>query len=186
VLNAEIIWTVVTRPALLLVLGLTVILAWPLGRRRGAAGVVFVLVLGAILAATATTPHLFVSAAGVRPYLGEFGDPGYLVGGFGSTAEKWANIGLYLPLGLLATLVWRYPARLCSRPLRNQRSGVGPQSVVAGCALLSFLIEAWQGLIGRGGDAVDVVHNAFGALLGALLATAWIRARPPRVGADLP
>jgi hypothetical protein len=143
VLNAEIIWTVTTRPALLLVLGLTALLAWPLGRRRGAAGVVFVLVLGAILAATATTPHVFVSAAAVRPYLAEFGDPSYLVGGFGGTAEKWANIGLYLPLGLFAALLWRHPVR-----------------VIAGCALLSFLIEAWQGFIGRRVGEEGELHSA--------------------------
>ena len=38
---------------------------------------------------------------------------------------------------------------------------------------LSFLLETWQGLIGRSGDAVDVVHNTAGALLGVLLARFW-------------
>ena len=49
-----VVWTVLTRPATLAVLALTCALAWPLGRRRGRLGVLFVLTLGAILAATAT------------------------------------------------------------------------------------------------------------------------------------
>jgi glycopeptide antibiotics resistance protein len=85
----------------------------------------------------------------VAPYLNEFADPAYLFGGFCGNLERLANIGLFLPLGLLAALLWR-------RPLL----------VIGACAGLSFSLEMWQSLIGRGADAVDVVHNTVGAALG--------------------
>ena len=148
-----VVWAVLIRPATLAVLALTCALAWPLGRRRGRLGVLFVLTLGAILAATATNWLFRPGLSGLPPYLREFTDPAYLFGGFGGNLERLANIGLFLPLALLATLLWR-------RPLL----------VIGSCAALSFLLEAWQSLIGRGGDAVDVVHNTTGAVLGAGLA----------------
>ncbi|GIE98300.1 VanZ family protein [Paractinoplanes rishiriensis] len=154
--DTVVIWNVVTAPATLAVLAATLLLAWPLGRRRGRAGVLFVLVFGGILAATATTTPAYPAASGVEPYLAGFGSPGYLFGGFGSNLERLANIGLYLPLGLIGTLLWARPV-----------------TVLAGCAGLSFLLEAWQGLIGRSGDAVDVVHNTVGALVGVLIARGW-------------
>lgn len=148
-----VVWAVLVKPATLAVLALTLALAWPLGRRRGRLGVLFVLTLGSILAATATTRLFAPGLAGLPPYLHEFADPAYLFGGFGGNLERLANIALFLPLGLLATLLWR-------RPLL----------VIGSCAGLSFLLEAWQSVIGRGGDAVDVVHNTTGAVLGAGLA----------------
>jgi hypothetical protein len=155
--NFGVAWAVATKPATLLILAVTLALAWPLGRRGGPAGVLFVLVLGGILAATTTTSVPFVSLEGIRPYLAEFDDPSYLFGGFAGNQERVANILLFLPLGLLGTLLWRRPA-----------------AVFAACVTLTFLVEAWQGFIGRGGDAVDVVHNSVGALLGVLLARGWI------------
>ena len=148
-----VVWAVLIKPATLAVLGCTCLLAWPLGRRRGRLGVLFVLTLGVILAATATNWLFRPGLAGLSPYLREFTDPAYLFGGFGGNLERLANIGLFLPLGLLATLLWR-------RPLL----------VIGSCAGLSFLLEVWQAVIGRGGDAVDVVHNTAGAALGAGLA----------------
>ena len=152
-IDTGVFWAVLTKPATLAVLAATALLAWPLGRRRGRLGVLFVLTLGVILAATATNRLVHFSAAGVPPYLREFANPAYVFGGFAGNLERLANIGLFLPLGLLATLLWR-------RPLL----------VVGSCALLSFLLEAWQGFIGRGGDPVDVVHNTAGAALGVGLA----------------
>jgi glycopeptide antibiotics resistance protein len=151
--DTGIAWAVAIRPATLAVVALTLLLAWPLGRRRGTAGVLFVLTFGTILAATATARLFHFSATGVPPYLHQFADPAYVFGGFAGNQERLANICLFLPLGLLATLLWR-------RPLL----------VFGSCAALSFVLEAWQGLIGRGGDAVDVVHNSAGALIGVGLA----------------
>ena len=145
-------------PVPLAVLAAAVILAWPLGRllRRGALGVILVLALGLVFAATTTTYLPYYDSGGVHGYLTEFADRAYLVRGFGSTPEKLANIALFVPLGLLGTLMWRRPVL-----------------VFAACVTLTFLIEAWQGFIGRGGDAVDVVHNSAGGLIGVLLVRAW-------------
>jgi hypothetical protein len=147
--DAGIAWAVATKPATLAVIALTLVLAWPLGRRRGPVGVLLVLTTGLILAATATSSLVHFSAAGVPPYLHQFADPAYVFGGFAGNVERICNILLFLPLGLLATLLWR-------RPLLT----------VVGCAGLSFALEAWQGFIGRGGDAIDVVHNTAGAAIG--------------------
>jgi len=154
VIDFGVVWAVLVKPATLAVLALTVALAWPLGRRRGLLGVLFVLALGVILAATTTNWLFHPGLAELPTYLREFADPAYLFGGFGGNLERLANIGLFLPLGLLATLLWR------RRPLL----------VIGSCAGLSFLLEVWQAVIGRGGDAVDVVHNTAGAALGAGLA----------------
>jgi len=156
VLDTDIAWAVATRPATIALVALTLLLAWPLGRRRGRLGVLFVLTLGLVLAATATSRLFLPSPAAVGPYLAEFADPAYLVGGFAGSMEKLANIALFLPLGLLGTLLWRRPA-----------------AVLAGCVALTFSIEAWQSVVGRVGDAVDVVHNSVGALLGVVLARVW-------------
>nr|WP_268248794.1 VanZ family protein [Actinoplanes ianthinogenes] len=59
---------------------------------------------------------------------------------------------MFLPLGVVATLLWRRPI-----------------AVVAASFAVSFGDEAWQGFIGSGGDPVDVIHNTAGALLGAAL-----------------
>ncbi|WP_433299994.1 VanZ family protein [Actinoplanes sp. CA-030573] len=147
--DTRIAWIVATRPATIVLILLTLLLAWPLGRRRGVTGVLFVLAAGLVLAATATTRLVHFDVAGVRPYLEQFGDPGYVFGGFGGNVERLCNIVLFLPLGLLGTLLWRRPAL-----------------VLLSCAGLSFLLEAWQAVIGRGGDAIDVVHNTAGAALG--------------------
>jgi glycopeptide antibiotics resistance protein len=164
VLDSGIIWNVVAQWPVLGLLALTAALAWPLGRRlrRGPLGVTFIAVLGAVLAATTTTPHPHFSLAGLHPYLSEFHHPANLVDGFAGTDEKLANVGLFFPLALTATLLWR-------RPL----------AVTAAAAALSALIEAWQAVIGRGGDAVDVLHNTVGAALGAALGLGlfvrWLR-----------
>jgi VanZ family protein len=121
-------------------------------------------VLGAMLAATATTGAgrsvVIFQLGPVHAYFAQLADPGRLwtdLRGFGQTAERVANIGLYLPLGLLATLIWRRPGWS-----------------IAGAAALSFAIELWQAVIGRGGDLNDVLHNAAGAALGAFVARQYL------------
>jgi len=157
--NPEIAWAVATRPETLALLLLTAMLAWPLGRRGGAIGVLFVLALGSVLAATTTTwrPHL--SWDGVERYLLGFEHPGRAVRGFAGTRERVANIVLFMPLGIYGTLLTR-------RPL----------ATLAGCCALTFAIEAWQGYLGRTADVSDVLHNAVGAAVGVALALIWIRA----------
>jgi glycopeptide antibiotics resistance protein len=149
-------------------LGATVLLAWPLGRLlgRGVLGVVFVVILGATLAAITTTELPYYSVGGIELYLRGFAHPTDLLAGFASKDERLANVGLFIPLGSVATLLWRRPI-----------------AVVCALAVLSFVIEGWQGFIGRGGDAVDVVHNSAGALLGVgvgCIALICHRRRPGR------
>ena len=158
-LTPGIVLAVVSRPALILLLVISAGLSWPVGRRvspgRPRLGALFVFTLGAVLAATTTTVSWRPSADLFAAYLAGFGDPAYLVGNFAGSREKVANLGLFLPLGLLAGLLWRRPA-----------------TVLGLLAALTFTIEWWQAFIGRGGDAVDVVHNTAGAALGLLLAAA--------------
>lgn len=164
-LTLDTVLAVLSQPALLLILAISAGLARPLGRRispgRPRLGALFVLTLGAVLAATAVTVSWRPSAALIPPYLSGFGDPAYLIGDFAGTREKIANIGLFLPLGLLAGLLWRRPG-----------------TVLGLLAALTFTIELWQAFIGRGGDAVDVVHNTVGGLLGLALAAV----APPAIG----
>lgn len=64
------------------------------------------------------------------------------------------NVALFVPAAFLATLLWRRPGR-----------------VVLAAALGSIVIEVIQPLIGVGAnDAVDVLANTAGAVVGALLA----------------
>ena len=164
-LDTSVVLAVVSRPALLVLLMVAAMVAWPVGRRvrpdRPVLGALFVFTLGAVLSATTTTAHPYPSGALIGSYLAGFADPAYLLGGFGGSREKLANIGLFLPLGLLAALVLRRHA-----------------AVLGGCVALTFLIELWQAFIGRGGDAVDVVHNSVGAFLGVVAAALASRRVP--------
>ncbi|XVU30108.1 VanZ family protein [Actinoplanes sp. CA-054009] len=145
------LWTVLHQRAMLTILAATAVLAWPVGRllRRGLLGVAFVVALGGVLALTTTTSMPYYSLDGITRFL----HTASLVDGFADTTERRANIALFVPLALIATVLWR-------RPL----------TIAAAAALLSFLIEAWQGFIGRAGELVDVLHNTAGALLGCAAA----------------
>ena len=172
--NTEIAWAVATRPATLTLMLLTIALAWPIGRRGGATGVLFVLALGIVLAATTTGYLPYFSFGGVDRYLHGFAHPGRLVHGFAGTRERLANIVLFVPLGVFGTLLWR-------RPLL----------ILTGCVALTFTIETWQGYIGRTADAADVLHNTVGAAVGVGLATLWSAAtadhgQPGLIGVDRP
>jgi len=156
--NLDIAWSVATEPATLFLLLLTLAVAWPLGRAGGATGVLFVLALGIVLAATTTTYLPYFSFGGVDRYLHGFAHPGQVFGHFAGNRERVANIVLFLPLGLFGTLLWR-------RPLL----------VLAGCCALTFTIEGWQGYIGRTADAADVLHNSAGAAIGVVTALVWER-----------
>lgn len=156
-LTFDTVVAVVSRPALIVLVLIGAGLAWPVGRRISAGrprlGALFVFTLGAVLAATTTTGEWRFSTGLIGAYLGGFGDLAYLAGDFAGSREKIANLGLFLPLGLLAGLLWR-------------RAAV----TLALLAALTFTIEFWQAVIGRGGDAVDVLHNTAGALLGLTVA----------------
>lgn len=74
--------------------------------------------------------------------------------------EVWLNVVLFVPLGLLATLLWR-------RPLRALGAAV----------LLSVLVETVQSVSVGVADLLDVIANSLGALIGTWLASVLLLAR---------
>jgi hypothetical protein len=74
--------------------------------------------------------------------------------------EVWLNVVLFVPLGLLATLLWR-------RPLR----------VLGAAVLLSVLVETVQSVSVGVADLLDVIANSLGALVGTWLAAVLLLAR---------
>ncbi|MDQ4504346.1 VanZ family protein [Sinomonas sp. ASV322] len=78
-----------------------------------------------------------------------------------------ANVAVFVPVGLLVALLlprgWRWLA------------------VAACCALSTFIeIVQWIMLTDRSGNVRDVITNTTGALIGAVLASLWLRLRRPR------
>jgi hypothetical protein len=74
--------------------------------------------------------------------------------------EVWLNVVLFVPLGLLATLLWR-------RPLH----------VLGAAVLLSLLVETVQSVSVGVADLLDVIANSVGALVGTWLASVLLLAR---------
>jgi glycopeptide antibiotics resistance protein len=74
----------------------------------------------------------------------------------------WGNIAVFVPLGVLVTMLWR------GRPLARVAAGTA-----AGTGL-SAVIEATQYAVGRSADIDDVILNTTGALLGAALTLACL------------
>ena len=162
------LWEFVTGPATLAVLGATLVLAWPVGRRLAdrlhcprAAAVALVITVGVICALT-LTPNQPVD--GIYPqlpphYLHLLPHPRAVLATLSARpvgAEQLANIALYVPLGLFARFVWRSAVKA---------SAVG--------LALTVVIETCQyGIIGRAGSLTDIRNNTAGAILGALVATA--------------
>ncbi len=78
------------------------------------------------------------------------------------------NLVLFLPIGLFGALATRWPAALASRRLA---APARLAAVVLGATLLSVLLELLQTTSAlREADSSDVVANAAGAAVGALLA----------------
>ncbi|WP_067500435.1 VanZ family protein [Actinoplanes sp. TFC3] len=73
-------------------------------------------------------------------------------------SERWANVVLFLPIGVLGYLLSR-------RFLRTTAFG----------AAFSLAIEVWQTVIGRIGDINDLRNNVIGTALGALVALVILR-----------
>ena len=160
--------TFVSKPATLAVLGATLLLAWPIGRRLAersrcprAVAIAFIITVGVILALT-LTPNLPMNGADPLPphYLSLLKhDPAALWAEFTSSpldAEQIANIALYLPVGLLGVLTWRSAVR----------------ATVFGAALTIAVETCQYGIIGRAGSLTDIRNNTAGAILGALFAAA--------------
>ena len=76
----------------------------------------------------------------------------------------WGNLVVFLPLGVLITLLWR------------GRWLAGAAAAVACGTAFSVVIETAQYAVGRSSDIDDVILNAAGSLVGAMLAGAWLLA----------
>lgn len=154
------------------ILCVTLLAAWPAGRwiarRYGRPQVLAVLSVGAVgvvLALTVPVPSAHLRPRRAVGFLEQFTDVPLLaveIISFGSNAEQWANVLLFLPVGLLGALVSRSALRA---------GGFG--------IVLSVLVEVWQSAAGRGGEVGDVLHTAAGAVLGAVSAAVVLQIRPP-------
>ncbi len=155
------------------ILCVTLVLAWPVGRRIArrygrpqVLTVLFVGALGVVLALTVPVPFRALRPRRAVGFLEQFTDVPLLAVeaiSFGSNAEQWGNVLLFLPLGFLGALVSRSALRA---------AGLG--------IALSVLVEVWQSAAGRGGEVGDVLHTAAGAVLGAVSAAVVLRIRRPR------
>lgn len=165
-ISAQVVVDVLVRPVPLAILVVTLAAAAAFGgrlaRRRGVAPVVGVLLLacvGVVLALTAAGDSRqeedYAPAPGALGFLRRLlvsDRVGAIVTAPPVTAEQFANIALFVPVGLLAYAYYRSVWRC------------------AGFAtILSVLIETWQSYVGRSADLVDVRNNVAGALLGMVL-----------------
>jgi hypothetical protein len=165
-------------------LGAAALFGRRLARRRGvppAVGVLFVAAVGAVLAVTSGADGRQAADFAPAPGTGGF-LPGQLhpsrladlVTTLPANGEQWANVALFLPVGLLAQAFWRHAAWS-----------------VGFCLTLSAVIEIWQAYVGRSTDLVDLRNNIIGAILGVILFhaagsrvrgwTSWLLERMPVV-----
>ncbi|HEY8533930.1 MAG TPA: VanZ family protein [Micromonospora sp.] len=155
------------QPAVLVMLIATAVLALPVGRwlaqryrcpRSVAVG--FVVACGVVVSLTAVTGpmvgHPFPERWWIPYYLRQLTDDGFLYAELTSlcgNAEELANVLLFLPVGFLGCLLWRSALR-----------------TVAFAACFTVAVETWQSIIGRASSLGDLLHNAIGGTVGALLA----------------
>ncbi len=154
------------------ILCVTFVLAWPAGswfaRRYGRPripAVLFAGAVGVVLALTVPAPSLPLRPRRAVGFLEQFTDVPLLaveVVTFGSNAEQWGNVLLFLPVGLLGALV-------SGSALRAAGLGIS----------LGVLVEVWQSAAGGGGEVSDVLHAVAGVVLGAACAAVVLRVRPP-------
>jgi glycopeptide antibiotics resistance protein len=179
VLTSVGLWTFLIKPVTLVVLAVVLALAWPVSasvaRRAGCprtAALLFVLAVGGVLALTLTPneppPDVFVAQP--PHFLTQIGN-GHLDWASLIAApdddEQWANILLYLPIGLFGRRVWGSAAR----------------SALFGTALTVFVETCQYGIVGRSGSLTDIRNNTAGAIVGALVAATIRRLNPRAVAA---
>jgi len=172
VLTAAGLWAFATEPAALAVIVLVSAVAWPLGRRIAdrrrcsrAVAILFIVAVGAIVALTMTPNEPPTGVQLPRPphFVQQLGDPSLVwatATALPNDSEQWANIALYLPVGFLGWFVWRSVTRA---------SGFG-------LALTMFVETCQYGIVGRAGSITDIRNNTAGAVVGAVLAAAALRA----------
>ncbi|MFI5931850.1 VanZ family protein [Actinoplanes sp. NPDC051494] len=166
------LFTFIRHPVPLTVLALTVALAWPLSRplarRPGRArpvAALLVVAIGTVVALTLTPNFGFLPTEVLPPhFLTQLDDPASVWATLTqppADAEQIANIALYVPVGLLAGLLWKNAVR----------------ATLLGFALTAFIETCQYDIPGRAGSLTDIRNNTIGALAGAVLAAVVTRPR---------
>jgi glycopeptide antibiotics resistance protein len=167
--------TFLAKPPTIAALTLAVVLAWPVSTsvvRRAhcprPVALLFVLAVAGVLALTLTPnePPPGVPLDQPPHFLTQLGSGRLLWASFAAApddAEQWANVLLYLPVGLFGYGVWRSAVR----------------SAFFGTALTVFVETCQYGIVGRSGSLTDIRNNTAGAIVGALFAAVLRRLSPP-------
>ena len=169
VLTAGGLWAFATEPATLAVVAGVLAVLWPLGRRIAdrqrcsrTIALLFVVAVGAIVALTMTPNEPATGLPQPPHFVQQFSDPSLIwamATALPDDSEQWANIALYLPVGVLGRFVWRSATR----------------AIGFGMALTVFVETCQYAIVGRAGSITDIRNNTAGAAVGALLAAAAFR-----------
>ena len=174
------LWNFISAPVPLVILIATVLVAVPAGRRLAAwqhcsrvAAVLLVLMVGIVAALTLTPnppepgvieilpPHYLTQLTHPRAVWAQLTAPP-------ADGEQQANIAMFVPIGVLAALVF----------------GSIPRATLFGAALTVFVETCQYGIVGRAGSITDIRNNTLGALLGAIAVLLVVRSIRPEKAAD--
>ena len=174
------LWTFVTEPIPLAALSATALLALPIGRRLAAhrscpelVAVLLILMVGLVAALTLTPnppapgvteilpPHYLTLLTHPRTVWAQLTEPP-------ADGEQQANIALFVPIGVLAALVF----------------GTVLRATLFGAALTVFVETCQYGIAGRAGSFTDIRNNTLGALLGAIAVLLVVRSIRAEKSAD--
>ena len=174
------LWNFISAPVPLVILTATVLLAVPVGRKLATwqhcspvAAVLLILMVGIVAALTLTPnppepgvteilpPHYLTLLIHPRVVWAQLIAPP-------ADGEQQANIALFVPIGVLAALVF----------------GTIPRATLFGAALTVFVETCQYGIAGRAGSFTDIRNNTLGALLGAIAALMIVRSIRAQKSAD--
>ena len=174
------LWNFISAPVPLGILTATVLVAVPGGRRLAArrhcspvAAVLLILMVGIVAALTLTPnppepgvteilpPHYLTQLTHPRAVWAQLTAPP-------ADGEQQANIAMFVPIGVLAALVF----------------GTIPRATLFGAALTVFVETCQYGIAGRAGSFTDIRNNTLGALLGAIAVLMIVRSIRAQKSAD--
>jgi glycopeptide antibiotics resistance protein len=174
------LWNFISAPVPLVIMIATVLFAVPGGRKLATwqrcspvAAVLLILMVGVVAALTLTPnppapgvteilpPHYLALLAHPRAVWAQLTAPP-------ADGEQQANIALFVPIGVLAALVF----------------GTIPRATLFGAALTVFVETCQYGIAGRAGSFTDIRNNTLGALLGAIAVVMLVRSARPEESAD--
>jgi len=174
------LWNFISAPVPLVILIATVLLAVPVGRKlatwqrcSSVAAVLLILMVGIVAGLTLTPnppapgvteilpPHYLTLLTHPRVVWAQLVAPP-------ADGEQQANIALFVPIGVLAALVF----------------GTIPRATLFGAALTVFVETCQYCIAGRAGSFTDIRNNTLGALLGAIATLMVVRSLRPEKSAD--